>query len=99
MKKIDVNKSLIFSRNVKDLKKSLKYLYLGGYFSNSEFFSEYLEGTLDGVHAANFMFRPFECTCNGDNQFFSYFIPESKAVFIREEPKKKQLRQFKSIKE
>ena len=99
MKKIDVNKSLIFSRNVKDLKKSLKYLYLGGYFSNSENFSEYLEGTLDGVHAANFMFRPFECTCNGYNQFFSYFIPENKAAFVEEEPEKKTLRQFKSMDE
>ena len=99
MKKIDVNKSLIFSRNIEDLKNSLDYLYQNGYFSNSEFFSEYEEGVLDGVHAANFMHRPYEGTCNGSNQFFSYFIPESKVVFVEEEPKQKKLRQFKSIEE
>ena len=99
MKKIDINKSLIFSRNIEDLKNSLDYLYQNGYFSNSEFFSEYEEGVLDGVHASNFMFRPYEATHKGDNQFFSYFIPESKAVFVEEEPKKKTLRPFKSIDE
>ena len=98
MKKIDVNKSLIFSRNLEDLKKSLDYLYQDGYCSNSEDFSLYEEGNLDGVHASNFMFRPFELTHNGDNQFFSYFIPKSKAVFFEEE-KKKTLRPFKSIDE
>ena len=64
MKKIDVNKSLIFSRKVEDLKNSLDYLYQGGYCSNSEDFSVYEEGNLDGVHASNFMFRPYELTCN-----------------------------------
>ena len=84
MKKIDTSKSLIFSRNVEDLKKSLDYLYHDGYCSNSEDFSEYEEGTLDGVHASNFMFRSYELTQNGYNQFFSYFIPKSKAVFVEE---------------
>ena len=84
MKKIDTNNSLILSRNIKDLKKSLDYLYLGGYFSNSEDFLDYEEGTLDGVHAANFMHRAYECTHYGSNQFFSYFIPKSKAVFVEE---------------
>ena len=84
MKKIDVNKSLIFSRNVEDLQKSLEYLYQDGYCSNSEDFSLYEEGNLDGVHASNFMVRPYELTCNGYNQFFSYFIPKSKVVFIEE---------------
>ena len=98
MKKIDINKSLIFSRNIEDLKNSMNYLYQGGYCSNSEDFSDYEEGTLDGVHASNFMFRPFELTQNGNNEFFSYFIPESKAVF-KKELKKKELRQFKSIEE
>ena len=98
MKKIDVSKSLIFSRNAEDLKNSIDYLYQCGYFSNSEDFSEYQEGNLDGVHASNFMLRPYEIRCNGDNQFFSYFIPESKAAF-KQEPKKKTLRAFKSTKE
>ena len=97
MKKIDINKSLIFSQNIEDLKKSFDYLYLLGYFSNSEDFSKYEEGTLDGVHASNFMFRPYEFTHNGSNKFSSYFIPKSKAVFVEE--KKKTLRQFKSIDE
>ena len=96
MKKIDTSKSLIFSRNIEDLKNSLDYLYHDGYCSNSKDFSECEEGNLDGVHASNFMLRPFELTQNGDNQFFSYFIPKSKVVFV-EEPKK--LRQFKSIDE
>ena len=81
MKKIDVNKSLIFSRNVEDLKKSLDFLYQDGYCSNSKDFSEYEEGNLDGVHASNFMFRPYELTINSDNHFFSYFIPKSKVEF------------------
>lgn len=98
MKKIDASKSLIFGRNVEDLKNSLDYLYKDGYCSNSEDFSEYQEGNLDGVHASKFMFRPFELTQNGDNEFFSYFIPKSKAVFI-EEPTKKTLRPYKSIDE
>lgn len=97
MKKIDVNKSLIFSRNVEDLKNSLDYLYQDGYCSNSEDFSEYEDGVLDGVHASNFMFRPYELTHNGDNEFFSYFIPKNKVVFIEEEPKK--YKPFKNISE
>ena len=99
MKKIDINKSLIFSRNIEDLQNSLEYLNLSGYFSNSDDFSVYEEGELDGVHAANFIFRPYEVTHNGDNQFFIYFIPKLKAVFIEEEPKEKKLRKFKSIDE
>lgn len=99
MKKIDISKSLIFSRNIKDLKNSLDYLYQDGYCSNSEDFSDYEEGNLDGVHASNFMFRPYELTCNCNNQFFTYFIPKSKVVFVEEEPKKKTLRPFKSIEE
>lgn len=94
MKKIDINKSLIFSRKVEDLKNAMDYLYQCGYFSNSKDFSLYEEGTLDDVHASNFMFRPYEITHNGDNQFFSYFAPESKVVFVREESKKKKLRPF-----
>lgn len=42
MKKIDVSKSLIFSRNVEDLKNSLDYLYQDGYCSKCEDFSLYL---------------------------------------------------------
>ena len=99
MKKIDVNKSLIFSRNIEDLKKSLEYINQEGYFSNSMDFSEYEEGKLDGVHASNFIHRPYEFKRNGDHQVFIYFIPKSKVIFVEEEPEKKKLRQFKSIDE
>ena len=98
MKKIDASKSLIFGRKVEDLKNSIDYLYQDGYCSNSEDFSLFEEGNLDGVHASNFMLRPYEITQNGDNKFFSYFIPKNKVVFV-EEPKKKTLRPFKSLEE
>ena len=88
MKKIDTRNSLIFSRNVKDLKNSLEYINQEGYFSNSMDFSEYEEGKLDGVHASNFIHRPYEFKRNGDHQVFIYFIPKSKAVFVEEETKK-----------
>ena len=99
MKKIDVNKSLIFSRNFEDLQNSLEYLNQEGYFSNREDFSEYEEGKLEVVEIANFVFSPYAFMHNGDRQVFIYFIPKSKAVFIEEEPEKKKLRKFKSIDE
>ena len=84
MKKIDLNKSLIFSRNFEDLKNSLEYLDLEGYFSNSKDFSEYEEATLDFVEFGNFVFSPYSFMRDGDRQVFIYFIPKSKAVFIEE---------------
>ena len=98
MKKIDVSKSLIFSRNLKDLKKSLDYLYQYGYFSNSEDFSEFKEGTLDLVEASCVTFRTYGFMHDGHRHCFTFFIPKSKAVFVKEE-KKKELRPFKSMKE
>ena len=98
MKKIDVNKSLIFSRNIEDLQNSLEYLNLDGYFSNSDDFSEYEEATLEFVEVANFVFSPYGFMHDGDRQVFIYFIPKSKVVFI-EEPEKKTLRPFKSMEE
>ena len=99
MKKIDVNKSLIFSRNIEDFQNSLEYLNLEGYFSNSEDFSEYEESKLEFVEVANFVFNPYGFMRNGDRQAFIYFIPKLKAVFKEEEPKEKKLRKFKSIDE
>lgn len=99
MKKIDVNKSLIFRKNVEDAKNSLEYLDQEGYFSNSKDFSVYTEGYLDVVEVANFIFIPYSYIKNGDRHVFEYFIPKSKAVFVEEEPKKKTLRPFKSIAE
>ena len=98
MKKIDVNKSLIFSRNIEDFKKSLEYLYLGGYFSNSEDFSEYEEATLDIVQVAKGASSFYGFMCDSQHHCFKYFIPKIKVVFVEEEPKK-TLRPFKLIDE
>lgn len=102
MKKINVNKSLIFGSKVEDIKNSLEYLGQEGYFSNSKDFSEYEEAELDFVEVsnmANSMFSPYKFMSYGDRHVFCYFIPKSKAVFVEEEPKKKTLRQFKSLEE
>ena len=89
MKKIDVNKSLIFSRNIEDFKNSLEYLYLGGYFSNSEDFSEYEEATLDIVQVAKSASSIYGFVREGRIHGFIYFIPKLKAVFVEEEHEKK----------
>ena len=99
MKKIDTSNSLIFSREYEDIKNSLEYLNQDGYFSNSKDFSKYEEAKLDVVEVANFRFSPYSFLKYGDRHVFSYFIPKSEAVFVEEEPKKKTVRQFKSIDE
>ena len=101
MKKIDVNKSLIFSSKVEDVKNSLEHLDQEGYFSNSKEFSEYKEAKLDVVrvsNVANFVFNPYVFIRDGFRYSFSYFIPKNQVVFV-EEPEKKQLRPFKSMEE
>ena len=102
MKKIDVSKSLIFGSKVEDVKNSLEYLNQKGYFSNSKDFSEYKEAYLDLIEVsniANFIFTPYKFMQDGFRNSFSYFIPKSEAVFVEEEPKKKELRPFKSLEE
>lgn len=93
MKKIDINKSLIFGSKVEDVKNALEYLDQKGYFSNSKDFSEYKEAELDLVEVsnmANFMFSPYKFMRDGFRYSFGYFIPKSKVIFIEEEPKKKK---------
>lgn len=99
MKKIDTSNSLIFGSKLDDLKNSLEFLDQEGYFSNSEDFSLYTEGYLDFVEVANFAISPYTYIYDGDRHVFCYFIPKSKVVFVEEEPKKKELRPFKSIDE
>lgn len=102
MKKIDINKSLIFGGKVEDVKNSLEYLNKEGYFSNSKDFSEYEEAKLDIVRVcniANYVFNPYAYIRDDFRCSFSYFIPKSKVVFAEEEPKEKTLRPFKSIDE
>lgn len=84
MKKIDINKSLIFSQNIEDFKNSLDYLYLLGYFSNSDKFSEYEEATLDVVKASKASSSYYAFMRDGTKHTFKYFIPKSKAVFVEE---------------
>ena len=87
MKKIDTEKSLIFSREVDDLKKSLEYLDQEGYFSDHPHdFSENVEDTLKSIAVGKYEIYPYETTYDG--HYFGYFIPKSKVVFIEEEPKK-----------
>ena len=99
MKKIDLNKSLIFSRNIEDFQNSLEYLNLSGYFSNSKDFSVYEEGTLDVVQVAKVSSSFYGFMRDGNVHNFIYFIPKLKAVFVEEEPEKKTLRPFKSTDE
>lgn len=84
MKKIDVSKSLIFSQNIEDFKNSLDYLYLVGYFSNREDFSEYEEATLDCVQVAKVESSYYAFIRDDDRHVFKYFIPRIKAVFVEE---------------
>ena len=84
MRKIDISKSLIFSQNIEDLKNSLDYLYLLGYFSNSDKFSEYEEATLDCVQVAKVASSHYSFTRDGTKHTFKYFIPKCKAVFVEE---------------
>ena len=99
MKKIDINKSLIFSRNIEDFQNSLEYLNLSGYFSNSKDFSVYEEATLDVVQVAKVSSSFYSFMRYDKIHGFKYFIPKLKAVFVEEEPKQKTLRPFKSIDE
>ena len=99
MKKIDTNKSLIFSRNIEYFKNSLEYLNQEGYFSNSEDFSEYEEATLDVVQVAKSASSFYGFMREGNVHNFIYFIPKLKAVFVEEEHEKKTLRSFNSIDE
>lgn len=96
MKKIDTSKSLIFGREVEDLKKSLEYLDQEGYFSDHPHdFSENVEDTLKSIAVGKYEIYPYETTYDG--HYFGYFIPKSKVVFIEEEPKEKKYRPFKDI--
>lgn len=84
MKKIDINKSLIFSQNIEDFKNSLDYLHLLGYFSNSDKFTEYEEATLDLVQVSKPSSSYYSFTRDGTKHTFKYFIPKLKAVFVEE---------------
>lgn len=95
MKKIDVSKSLIFGRKVKDIENSLEYLDQEGYFSNGKDFSDYEEAELEDVRVDNVIFHPYIFERDGFRYSFSYFIPKSKATFVEEEPKEKTLKELK----
>jgi len=92
MKKIDTENSLIFDREVDNLKKSLEYLDQEGYFSDHPHdFSENVEDTLKSIAVGKYEIYPYETTYDG--HYFGYFIPKSKVVF-EEEPKEKKYRPY-----
>lgn len=90
MKKINVEKSTVFERNISSLKESFTYLNEEGFFSNFEDFSEYEEGILNSVRIGNGIYYPYEC--KSINRDYKYFIPKSLAVF--EEPEEKKYRPY-----
>lgn len=93
MLKIDTEKSIILGMTENDT-DGLK-LGMQGYFSNSSSFINYVEGELDGFTYGEFMTTQENLDGDYADQWYAYFIPEDKVVFIEEEPKK--LRPFKNI--
>lgn len=91
MKKIDTKNSLIF--DAKMAKASLEYIGEDGYFSNFEDLSVCINGALKSVLVGDDVGHPYASMYDG--HCYSFFIPQSKAVFI-EEPAKKY-RPFKDI--
>lgn len=91
MKKIDTKNSLIF--DAKMAKASLEYIGEDGYFSNFEDLSVCINGALKSVLVGDDVGHPYASMY--DSHCYSFFIPQSKAVFI-EEPAKKY-RPFKDI--
>lgn len=83
--KVNVSKSLIFSKKLDDLKASLEYLNQEGYFSDNEDFAEYKECSLKSVLVDEDIIYPYEPRYYNHN--FSYFMPKSKAVFEEEQAK------------
>lgn len=94
MKKIDVNKSVIYGNGIADLKKSFEYLNEEGYFSNYEDFSIYIEGILKSVTVSDGEDYPY--TNKYDSHGFDYFIPKDKVIF---EGEPKRYRPYKGLAE
>ena len=90
MKKINVNKSTVYGREISSLKESLDHLKEEGFFSDFESFTDYKEDVLKSVLIADDAGYPYEGECNSDN--YKYFIPKSLVVF--EEPKEKKYRPY-----
>lgn len=93
MRKIDIEKSIILGMTENDT-DGLK-LGMQGYFSNNGSFNNYVEGELDGFTYGEFMTTQENLDGDYADQWYAYFIPKDKVVFIEEEPKK--LRPFKNI--
>lgn len=90
MKKINVEKSTVFERNILSVKESFTHLNEEGYFSDFEDFSEYIEDKLKSVTVAKDIGFPY--TAKYDSSWYAYFIPKSLAVF--EEPEEKKYRPY-----
>lgn len=101
MKKIDIEKSTVYGTNDKDnaiIRRDNVDLWLGikGYFSRYRDFRTYVEGNLDGFTRTDFMSIQEHSEGYFESQWYDYFIPKDKTVFILE-PKK--LRPYKTIEE
>lgn len=98
--KIDVKNCIIYRfDNETDLSQAVLNLGKKGYFSDNKDFSNYDFGTLTRVWCWLEKIE-FAFTYRNEKTTDScrYFIPEDQVVF-KEEPKKKELRPFKSIDE
>lgn len=93
MKKIDTKKSLILGIREKDTEG----LGLGthGYFSRYRDFRNYVEGNLDGFTRTEFMSIQEHSEGHFESQWYDYFIPTYRVVFVEE----KKYRPFKDLKE
>lgn len=96
MKKIDIAKSTVLGTNNDDT-DGLK-LGISGYFSHYSNFETYVDGELDGFTYSEFMTTQEDPDGEYGDQWYDYFIPKDKVVFIEEE-KEKKLRPFKDWKE
>ena len=90
MKKIDIEKSTVYTRDRnEDLSQCVLLLGKKGYFSDHEDFSTYQYGTLTEVRCwLNSCTLPFVLKDDeGEWNSFRYFIPEESVVFKKQEPK------------
>lgn len=92
MKKIDDEKSLILGIKENDT-EGLR-LGIHGYFSCYRNFKTYVEGNLDGFTRTDFMSIQEHSEGHFESQWYDYFIPADRVVFIEEG---KKLRPFKDL--
>lgn len=100
MKKIDIDNSntFVYDESIEDIKDVIEQ-HLGkyGYFSDDIDFNDYKEGALIRVDVRVGDCFNYCCNCGDDSNYYRYFIPKDKCVFVEKEEKK--LRPFKDVAE